>query len=57
VGELDGEVLEVGVGGELESEVLGGVGVVGSVAGDVGGWCCRAVLGVNPGIGADGAGV
>jgi hypothetical protein len=55
VGELDGEGLETGVGGELPLEVLV---VGGGVAGYVGGGrCAAAVAGVGPGVGADGAGV
>jgi hypothetical protein len=39
MGELDGEVLDVGVGSEQEGKVLGRIGLLGRVAGNVGGWC------------------
>lgn len=54
MGELDGEGLDTGVGGELPLEVLV---VGGGVAGYVGGGRAAAVAGVGPGVRADGAGV
>ena len=54
VGKLDGEGLDAGVGGEFPLEVLL---VARVVAENVGGWGGRGIARVDPGLGADGAGI